>query len=326
MKFRYLAWMGGACMDIGAAAGGAAQAAGAVAAATIQAAANTHAADIQVASANRSADLVQGRYDQTRGDFQPYRDLGSSAASRFTPDTIDQYGNPQQMTRGNMLDRAYDANPNAPTLTPLPPRMTQAELEQTPGYQFNLSQGQQAVASSAAARGLGVSGAALKGAATFATGLADNTYQAQFAQQQQLFSDAVNQNQLQFANQQQRFGNLTGLNTANQGNLQSSFNRLSGLTGIGTSSAAQTGAIGNASANQAGQLITGGANAAAAGMIAGGNATAGGINSIANAFGQYQMQNRLSGNSGSNSMYGGNGVSSQFMQKDDPFGGAGGAY
>jgi hypothetical protein len=57
---------------------------------------------------------------------------------------------------------------------------TQQQLEQTPGYQFALSQGLKSVQNSATARGLGVSGAAQKGAATYATGLADQTYQNQF--------------------------------------------------------------------------------------------------------------------------------------------------
>jgi hypothetical protein len=70
--------------------------------------------------------------------------------------------------------------------------MTEAELVQTPGYQFNLSQGLRAAQNSAAARGLGVSGAALRGAANYATGLADSTYQNQFANQQTLWQDQVN--------------------------------------------------------------------------------------------------------------------------------------
>ena len=52
----------------------------------------------------------------------------------------------------------------------------QSGLEQTPGYQFAMTQGLKAVQNSATARGLGVSGAAQKGAASFATGLADQTY------------------------------------------------------------------------------------------------------------------------------------------------------
>lgn len=364
----------------GQAVSGVAQGAAAVASATIQADAAKSAAKMQVDSANRSADLVQKRYDITRGDFDPYRQLGSDAAGQFSGAALDQYGNQQQMTQGgNLLDRAYQGLPqarlvgtmgtvpnalaipaNAATVA-LPPAMTQAELEQTPGYQFTRSQGLQAVQNSAAARGLGVSGAAMKGAATFATGLADSTYQQQFAQKQQLFSDAFNQNQAQFgnsqaqfqdaynqgqglfqnqqtnysnannanqllfANQQQNVTNLTNLNSANQGNLQNSFNRLMGLTNIGQSSAAQTGALGNAAANQAGQFLTSGANAGAAGLIAGGNAAAGGINGIGNAFSQYQAQNRLFGDSGGG-MYGGTGVSSQYAQTNDPFGGSGRSY
>lgn len=50
-------------------------------------------------------------------------------------------------------------------------------LEQTPGYQFSLDQGLKSTQNSAAARGLGVSGAALKGAANYSTGLADQTIQ-----------------------------------------------------------------------------------------------------------------------------------------------------
>lgn len=353
MMFRYLRWMGGACMDVtgaGTAVSGVANAAASIASATIQADAAKSAAKMQVDSANRSADLVQGRYTQSRGDLAPFRQVGTDAAAQITPDRLGQFGNGQQMTQGgNLLDTAYNSIPDArtvgtmpdvPSNVALPPRMTQAELEQTPGYQFTRQQGLQAVQNSAAARGLGVSGAALKGAATFATGLADSTYQQQFAQQQQLFSDAfqqgqarfgnqqqvfsnqTNQNQLLFANQQQRFSNLGTLNSANQGNLQNAYNRLTGLTAIGQNSAAQTGALGSAAANAAGGFMTGGAAAGAAGLIAGGNAAAGGINGIGNAFSQYQAQNRLFGDSGGG-MYGGSGVSSQYAQTNDPFGGSG---
>lgn len=52
----------------------------------------------------------------------------------------------------------------------------QATLESLPGYQFAKQQGLKSVQNSAAARGLGASGAALKGAASYATGLANETY------------------------------------------------------------------------------------------------------------------------------------------------------
>lgn len=56
----------------------------------------------------------------------------------------------------------------------------QAALEQLPGYKFTLDQGLKSVQNGYAARGLGVSGASLKGAANYATGLADQTYGNQF--------------------------------------------------------------------------------------------------------------------------------------------------
>lgn len=52
-----------------------------------------------------------------------------------------------------------------------------ASLFQTdPGYQFDLAQGTKAADSSAAARGLGTSGAEVKGVTNYAEGLADNSY------------------------------------------------------------------------------------------------------------------------------------------------------
>ena len=47
----------------------------------------------------------------------------------------------------NYVDLAYNQY--------LPPQMTQAQLEQTPGYQFTLAQGLKATQSAAAAHGLG---------------------------------------------------------------------------------------------------------------------------------------------------------------------------
>jgi hypothetical protein len=60
--------------------------------------------------------------------------------------------------------------------------MDQAALEKTPGYQFQLAQGLKSGVSALTARGLGpTSGAAVKGAETYAEGLASENYQQQFA-------------------------------------------------------------------------------------------------------------------------------------------------
>lgn len=61
------------------------------------------------------------------------------------------------------------------------PADMQNYLQKLPGYQFTLGQGLESVQNGFAARGLGTSGAALKGAANYATGLANNTYQSQVA-------------------------------------------------------------------------------------------------------------------------------------------------
>lgn len=174
------------------------------------------AANAQEQAAQTAANTSLSMYNQTNANLAPYRDLGSQASS--------------------------DISSNLASLT-APITMDEATLEATPGYQFNLTQGLKAVQNSAVARGLGSSGAALKGAATFATGLADNTYQNQF-------NNAV----------------------TNQSN---AFNRLSTLVNTGENAAAGTGAAGTAAAGQIGSAAIGAGNAAAAGANAIGTAATG---------------------------------------------------
>lgn len=181
----------------------------------------TKASDAQVQAANTAANTQLSMYNTTRSDLSPYRDIGNTAATQLTSQLKD--------------------------LT-APVTMDQATLEKTPGYQFNLTQGQKGVTNSAAARGLGSSGAALKGAATFATGLADSTYQNQF-------NNAV----------------------TNQTN---TFNRLSSLVQTGENASAQTGSAGVAAANGASAAQVGAGNAQAAGTNAIGAAGANAANSI----------------------------------------------
>lgn len=146
-----------------------------------------------------------------------------------------------------------------------PQAMTEANLIKTPGYQFNLSQGLEATQNAAAARGLGVSGAAMKGAATYATGLADDTYQKQFANQQTQYMDA-NQN----LNNQ--------LNINNQ-----SFNQNASRVGTGLSASNSAGNQAQQNASNIGNIDTSLGNALGASQIAQGNAWSGAINGVGNA-------------------------------------------
>ena len=198
---------------------------------------SSKAADAQRDAAATGAAISREQYNTTRNDLAPYRTAGEGALT--------------------------DLNNRLPYLTS-DIKMDQSTLEQTPGYQFNRTQGLKAVQNSAAARGLGNSGAALKGAATFATGLADNTYQNQF--------------------------NNENTNRTN------AYNRLKGLVDTGTNASAMTGTLGEKSAWQQSQLAVGAGNASAAAA----NATGGAISNAANNIGGYAAYKGLYGGSSNN--------------------------
>ena len=153
--------------------------------------------------------------------------------------------------------------------------MSPEALANTPGYKFNLLQGQQAVQNSAAARGLGVSGAALKSAADYATGLADSTWQSQ----------ANN-----YYAGQNNYNNAANTYYAGQNN---AYNKLMGVSGLGETAASTTGTLGvNSAANQATNLING-ATAQAAGNVGAATSLGTGLSTgVANASNSYQ-QNQL---------------------------------
>ncbi len=194
---------------------------GAVVSSLVNAYTTNQAVGAQTAAQQAAIAEQQRQYNQTRSDLSPYRDLGNTASQQLT-------------------------NKLGEFTTPI--TMDQATLEKTPGYQFALTQGLKATQNSAAARGLGVSGAALKGAATFATGLADQTYQTQF--------------------------NIANTNQTN------AYNRLKGLVDTGQNAAAQTGSFGANAANQISSSATGIGNAEAAGYNKIGNNVTGNINNL----------------------------------------------
>lgn len=203
------------------------------------------AASAQTAAANKAQDTALGMYNTTRGDLQPFRQIGQDASNQLTS----RLG---ELTSPIVMD--------------------QAALEKTPGYQFNLSQGLKSVQNSAAARGLGNSGAALKGAANFATGLADNTYKTQF--------DIANTNQ------------------------SNAYNRLKALIDTGENAGAQTGALGEKAANTVANAQIGVGNVNAAKY----NAIGGAVSGLGNNIAGYGMYRGLyGGNNNSNVSGGGTG-------------------
>ncbi len=212
------------------------------------------AADTQAAAADRASAASQAQAAQTRADLLPYNQIGQQGQEQLAS----LWGLNGAGNRSNAL-QSYG-------LSGLTFNPTQAQLASTPGYQFNLAQGQNAVANSSAAQGRGISGAALKGAANYAVGLADNTLKTQ----QGIF--------------QANLGNVVG--------------GLQNIGNLGENAAAQTGSLGTANTNAANQSLIGGANAQAAGTVGSANALSGGLNALGSAPLNYQLYSQLLNNNG----------------------------
>jgi hypothetical protein len=204
---------------------------GIISAATTAYSANK-AASAQTQANDTAAQLQANIFNKTQENLAPFINEGGTAT--------------------NLL------NAKLPELTS-PITMDQNTLEKTPGYQFNLTQGLKATQNSAAARGLGISGAALKGASTFATGLADSTYQNQF--------------------------NNANINQTN------AYNRLKGLIDTGAQAATGQGQIGAATGANVSSNLVGAGNAQAAAY----NATGAAVNNLANNVGGYAAYKGLYG-------------------------------
>ena len=174
------------------------------------------AADAQVAAQDRAIAAQREQMAITRGDLAPYRGIGEQAS-------------------GDMGRRLSELTS--------PITMTQEDIEATPGYEFTRIQGLKAAQNSAAARGLGVSGAALKGAETFAAGLADQTFNTRWNQ--------ANTNQT------------------------NAYQRLKGLVDTGAAAAGAGGKLTGDATNDISKSISGIGSAQASGAMGGANAIGG---------------------------------------------------
>ena len=233
-------------MPIGAAIGAGIGAVGSIGAAAIGANAQTKAAQAAIAAQQNA--LQQGyawagnEQNLAAGVLNPFISQGQNALTQY-----------EAALPG--LTKPFDAS----------------QLATTPGYQFDLQQGLKGVQNSYAAEGLGSSGSALKGAAQFATGTAQSTYNQQF------------QNYL---TQNAQIGNLlfqpASLGAGAAGSLASIYG---GLGGAGLQGAVQTGQGIAGSITGAGNAIAGAATGAA-------NALTGGVNSAL----QYSLLSQLLSN------------------------------
>ncbi|NVN44417.1 hypothetical protein HW537_10960 [Asaia siamensis] len=218
---RSLSYMGGACFELGSAIGGAAQAAGTVAATAMQVKAEQQARQTAINTSNEVAPTITQSATTANALLDPYATTGDNAI--------------------NSLSNG----------------LTQEYLESTPGYQFISNQGQQGVTNAAAARGLANSGAALKGAAAYATGLADNTYQNQFND-----TNALAQTGFQ-ANQAQGNNTINAATNAGQIRMEGANGAMAATVGTGNALAGGLSSLGNTASQYAtyNALLSGKSNA-----------------------------------------------------------------
>lgn len=189
---------------------------GSITGANKQAKAAQQAANTQAAASREATQIQKDMYDQTRADLMPYADAGKTSLAQLMG----------QMGPDGYFNQTY----------------TGQDIYSDPSYQFRLQQGQDAIQSSAAARGGLLSGATLKALQGYGQDMASQEY-----------SNAYNRFNADQTNQ---------------------YNRLSNLVGLGQNAAAQQGNAGMQTAQAVANNTMAGANAQAAGQIAAGNRTA----------------------------------------------------
>lgn len=224
-------------------------AAAGLAGSAISSSAASKAGKEQASAANTASDNTLAMFNQTQANLAPFVSQGKQVNPELT----------------NLLGLNPGGNPmTAPLSAPFQP--TLAQLQSSPGYQFSLDQGLKATENSMSASGLGKSGAAQKGAANFAEGLAGTQY-----------------------------SNLAQLYY--QGN-QQAYNMLAGQQALGENAAATTGSQGLTASGQAGNFSTAGAAASAAGTVGSANALGQGLSGLGGAASNYALLTALGNNIG----------------------------
>lgn len=209
----------------------------AVGGAALGADASRKAANTQADAANNASRLRWDQYQQTRSDLSPWMQGGNVALKDLN----------------YLMGMGPQHIPNAPgSYGQLTQPFGLEQFHQSPSYQFNLQQGQQAIDKASAARGNFYAPQTLQDMAKFSQGLAGND-----------FNNAFNQ-----------------YNTS-QNELFARFNQLSGA---GQNAAAQLGGYGGAAAAGVGNNLMDAGNAQAAGTMGQANAIAGGMGGAYNAY------------------------------------------
>jgi len=231
------------------------------------------AASAQAAAQLKAAEIQHDQFEQTLGNLQPYNNAGQTNLAGYQ-----NFYNSTNSALNNASGMALSQVPNGASIA--------QAVTSSPAYQFNLQQGLQATQNSAASRGLGVSGAAIKGATNYSTGLANTYFQNAFNNQQSIYGDYQN-----------NYGNA--LNTQN-----ATFSQLSAPINLGENAAAQAGNIGQQAAAAQGGYVAGAGQSTAAGITGTANALNNGLQQLGSLPMTYMAYNNLlnggSGASGGN--------------------------
>lgn len=210
---------------------------------------------------------------QTNGQSEG-RQLNTTAAPASTYGAdLSQIG-----TRPTFDPRQTYTRPEAVGL-PTAPSLSADRYQASPGYEWQLSEGNRAINAQSAARGLGQSSGAIKSALTYSQGLADQDYQQWVGNELNIWQTDINRSIAQNNIQNQNFESDRGYGTSvydadrafstgqyesDRNYLTDAYNTQTGnllaLTNIGQASANNTAAAGSNYAANSGNILRTSAN------------------------------------------------------------------
>jgi hypothetical protein len=182
----------------------------------------------------------------------PYTSVGASAVNQL----------------GQMASQGYGQTFSAPTA---------AQAQATPGYQFTLQQGENALQNSAAASGGLLSGNEAAAQQQYGQGLASTTYQ-------QTYNNALSAYQQNYSQYQNQLASLQGLANTGQAATQN-------VNNLNQAGAQNQGALNYGFAGQQNQQTTNYGNAQASGYIGQANAWNNSMQQLANGLGAVDLTN-----------------------------------
>ena len=237
-------------------------AAGALGGSAISGNAAKTAAGQEVNAEQQALQFQEQVYNQQQQNQQPYLNAGATSVAQLM----------------NGLTNGTFGPGSIPNFTP----PTLQTAQQTPGYQFELQQGEKGLAEGSAAAGGAISGGTLKAADAYAQNLATTTYQQQY-------TNALNTYQQQLATQSQQYQQLLA------------------PAQLGENAVANLNQTGTQAAQNVGNLMGNIGSAQAAGTVGQANALTSGISGATNSLSQAALINLLLG--GGSSAYTGGPIS-----------------